>query len=150
MDVLGSIAVALLLLVGRQQIKTGYMDLPQFMTFIVAVFSLYDPVRKFAGFYNNFQQAIGASSGIVSFMHAEDEVREKPGARELKPFEKTIRFDHVSFAYESDGDCREILRDIDFEVQRGEVLAIVGSSGAGKTTLVHLLPRFFDVTHGSV
>ncbi len=150
MDVLGSIAVALLLLVGRQQIKTGYMDLPQFMTFIIAVFSLYDPVRKFAGFYNNFQQAIGASSGIVSFMHAEDEVREKPGARDLKPFEKTIRFNHVSFAYESEGDCREILRDIEFEVRRGEVLAIVGSSGAGKTTLVHLLPRFFDVTHGSV
>src|SRR5664280_1984056 len=150
MDVLGAIAVALLLLVGRQQIKTGYMDLPQFMTFIVAVFSLYDPVRKFAGFYNNFQQAIGASSGIVAFMHAEDEVREKPGARELKPFEGNIRFDHVSFAYSGDDECREILRDIDFEVHRGEVLAIVGSSGAGKTTLVHLLPRFFDVSSGSV
>ena len=150
MDILGAIAVALLLLVGRQQIKTGYMDLPQFMTFIVAVFSLYDPVRKFAGFYNNFQQAIGASSGIVSFMHAEDEVLEKPGARELKPFEDTIRFDHVSFAYSGDGECREILRDIDFEVRRGEVLAMVGSSGAGKTTLVHLLPRFFDVSSGSV
>ena len=150
MDILGAIAVALLLLVGRQQIKTGYMDLPQFMTFIVAVFSLYDPVRKFAGFYNNFQQAIGASTGIVSFMNAEDEVLEKPGAREIKPFEHTIRFDHVSFAYSGDGECREILRDIDFTVRRGEVLAIVGSSGAGKSTLVHLLPRFFDVSTGSV
>ncbi len=152
MDVLGAIAVALLLLVGRQEIKTGYMDLPQFMTFIVAVFSLYDPVRKFAGFYNNFQQAIGASSGIVEFMQGKDEVRERPGARELKPFEKTIRFDHVSFAYEREGEneCREILCDIDFEVRRGEVLAIVGSSGAGKTTLVHLLPRFFDVSSGAV
>ena len=150
MDVLGSVAIALLLLVGRQEIKVGYMDLPHFMTFIAAVFSLYDPVRKFAGFYNNFQQAIGASSGIMEFMHAEDEVRELPGAKELKPFEKTIRFDHVSFAYESDAECREILRDIDFEVTRGEVLAIVGSSGAGKTTLVHLLPRFFDVTSGQV
>ncbi len=150
MDILGSIAIALLLLVGRQQIKTGYMDLPHFMTFIAAVFSLYDPVRKFAGFYNNFQQAIGASSGIVSFMDAEDEVREKPAARDLQPFQGHIRFDHVSFAYSGDGECREILRDIDFEVQRGEVLAIVGSSGSGKTTLVHLLPRFFDVSHGSV
>lgn len=150
MDVLGSIAIALLLLVGRQQIKVGYMGLPDFMVFIASVFSLYDPVRKFAGFYNNFQQAIGASSGVVEFMNAEDEVREKAGARELPPFEKTIRFNHVSFAYESDGDCREILRDIDFEVRCGEVLAIVGSSGAGKTTLVHLLPRFFDVTSGAV
>ncbi|HEY3929238.1 MAG TPA: ABC transporter ATP-binding protein [Candidatus Koribacter sp.] len=152
MDVLGSIAIALLLLVGRQEIKTGYMDLPHFMTFIAAVFSLYDPVRKFAGFYNNFQQAIGASSGIVDFMQSEDEVREKAGAREMKPFAGAIRFDHVSFAYESENpeDRREILHDIDFDVHRGEVLAIVGSSGSGKTTLVHLLPRFFDVSTGAV
>ena len=149
MDIFGAIAIALLLLLGRQKIVHGEFELGGFCAFIAAVFSLYNPVRKFALFNNNFQQALGASSEIFKFMDSQDEVREKPGAKPLAPFSHSIRFEHVCFSYDGNGgDSREILGDIDLEVKAGEVLAVVGSSGAGKTTLVHLIPRFFDVRSG--
>jgi ATP-binding cassette, subfamily B, bacterial MsbA len=150
MDVFGAIAIALLLLLGRDKINKHMFTAGTFLAFIVAVFKLYDPVRKFALFNNSFQQAIGASSEIFRFMDTEDEVREKPGAKPLTRFSRGIRFEHVSFAYESGEGSRGILREINLEVPAGEVLAVVGSSGAGKSTLVHLIPRFFDVTGGRI
>ena len=155
MDIFGAIAIALLLLLGREQINHHVFSSGTFLAFIVAVFKLYDPVRKFALFNNNFQQALGASSEIFKFMDTEDDVKEKPGAKALLPFSRSIRFENVCFSYESRGQSeseegREILRDINLEVRAGEVLAVVGSSGAGKSTLVHLIPRFFDVTSGSL
>ena len=149
MDIFGAIGIALMLLIGRQEIASHRMAPGVFLAFIVAVFKLYDPVRKFALFNNNFQQALGASSEIFKFMDSEDEVRERPGAVALPPFSREIRFDNVDFSYEPNGDeAREILRNINLEVAAGEVLAVVGSSGAGTSTLVHLIPRFFDVTSG--
>lgn len=149
MDIFGAIAIALLLLLGRDQINHHIFTAGTFLAFIVAVFKLYDPVRKFALFNNNFQQALGASSEIFKFMDRDDDVREKPGAKPLRSFAKDIRFENVSFSYEADGDdSRQILIDINLDVRAGEVLAVVGSSGAGKSTLVHLIPRFFDVTSG--
>lgn len=151
MDIFGMVGVALLLLFGREQIKDGRMELGVFVAFITAVFSLYNPVRKFAVFNNNFQQALGASSEVFKFMDLEDDLKEKPHARTLPRFSSSVCFDHVSFAYtgEDNGNgMHDTLHDIDLEVKRGEVVAIVGSSGAGKSTLVHLIPRFFDVTGG--
>jgi subfamily B ATP-binding cassette protein MsbA len=153
MDIVGMIGVALLLLFGREEIKDGRMTPGIFVAFITAVFSLYNPVRKFALFYNNFQQAVGASSEIFRFMDVEDDVKEKSRAKALPKFSSTVRFEDVHFAYpheENEEGRREALCDIDLEVKRGEILAIVGSSGSGKSTLVHLLPRFFDVTGGSI
>jgi len=148
MDIIGAIAIALLILLGREYIKHGIFTEGVFLAFIVSVFKLYEPVRKFAQFNNNFQQALGASSAIFDFLDAHDEVVEKPGAITLPPFHHGIRFEHVYFSYRDGKDHREVLHDINLEVAPGEVVAIVGSSGSGKTTLVHLLPRFFDVTHG--
>jgi subfamily B ATP-binding cassette protein MsbA len=149
MDAIGAVAIALLLLLGRNQINHGGFTSGTFLAFIVAVFKLYDPVRKFALFNNSFQQAVGASSEIFRFMDTEDDVREKPNARPLPAFTKTIVLEGASFSYDREGEgARDILRAIDLEVKAGEVLAIVGSSGAGKSTLVHLIPRFFDVTAG--
>jgi ATP-binding cassette, subfamily B, bacterial MsbA len=149
MDIFGAAGIALLLNLGREQVKHGEMTPGIFVAFITAVFSLYNPVRKFALFNNNFQQALGASSEIFKFMDIEDDVREKPHAKRLPPFSKTAQFDHVSFTYGCEGEeARGVLHDINFEVRRGEVVAIVGSSGAGKSTLVHLIPRFFDATQG--
>lgn len=150
MDILGSIAIAMLLLLARGRINKGILTTGTFLTFIVAVFKLYDPVRKFAMFNNNFQQAVGASSEIFRFMNMEDEVREKPAAKRMGKFMRTIRFSDVSFAYESADDSPVVLHDVNLEVKAGEVLAVVGSSGAGKSTLVHLIPRFFDVSSGRI
>ena len=150
MDIFGSIAIALLLLLGRDRIHHHVFTAATFLAFIVAVFKLYEPVRKFSIFNNNFQQAIGASSEIFRFMDIDDEVREKPGAKRLGKFSRSIRFDGVAFSYRDDEDSRDVLRGINLEVKAGEVLAVVGSSGAGKSTLVHLIPRFFDVTEGRI
>lgn len=148
MDIFAAIAFALLLLLGRNEIVHKQMELGTFCAFIAIVFSLYNPVRKFALFNNNFQQALGASSEIFKFMDTEDEVREKPGAKILPRFSNNIRFENVGFSYGTNGENRETLHEINLPVAAGEVLAVVGSSGAGKSTLVHLIPRFFDVSSG--
>ncbi len=149
MDMLGVVGIALLILIGRDRIAHNQMTPGVFVAFITAVFSLYNPVRKFALFYNNFQQALGASSEIFKFMDLEDDVPEKPHAKTLARFSENVRFEQVSFAYAHGGEeVHNVLHDINLEVRRGEVLAVVGSSGAGKSTLVHLIPRFFDVTGG--
>ncbi|HEY4052622.1 MAG TPA: ABC transporter transmembrane domain-containing protein, partial [Terriglobales bacterium] len=109
MDIFGAIAIVLLLLLGRQQIVHGLMTPGIFVAFIIAVFKLYDPVRKFALFHNSFQQALGASSEIFKFMDIRDEVQEKPGAPALPPFSRKITFEDVSFHYESEGEQREVL-----------------------------------------
>jgi len=151
MDIFGAIAIALLLLLGRDQIAHNELTLGAFIAFVAAVLSMYNPVRKFAVFNNSFQQALGASSQLFKFMDTEDVVAEKPGAKALARFSQNIRFEEVSFSYQSDGDdSREILHSINLDVKRGEILAIVGSSGAGKSTLVHLLPRCFDVSGGRI
>jgi subfamily B ATP-binding cassette protein MsbA len=150
MDTFGAIAIALLILLGRDSIKHGYISEGFFIAFLIAVFKMYEPVRKFGQFNNNFQQALGASEKIFSFLDAHDDVREKPGAQKLAPFHQGIRFEHVHFSYGQEGDDRDVLHDINLEVAPGELVAVVGSSGSGKTTLVHLLPRFFDVSRGQL
>jgi subfamily B ATP-binding cassette protein MsbA len=150
MDLIGAIAIALLLLLGRIRIQQHAMTEGAFIAFIIAVFKLYDPVRKFALFYNNFQQALGASSSIFNFMDAQDDVREKPHPVQLKAFKKTFSFNHVNFSYADEEGQKQVLHDITLTAHRGEVIALVGPSGAGKTTLVNLIPRFFDVTGGAM
>jgi subfamily B ATP-binding cassette protein MsbA len=150
MDLLGAVAIALLLKLGRDSINHGTMTMGGFLVFIGATISLYQPVRKFAAFYNSFQQALGASESVFKFMDAKDEVRERPLARKLPAFHQSIRFEDVRFSYNDGENAREVLKGIDLEVKAGELLAIVGGSGAGKSTLVHLIPRFFDVTGGRI
>jgi subfamily B ATP-binding cassette protein MsbA len=150
MDTIGSVAIALLLWIGRNEIQHGRMTAEVFITFIIALFKLYDPVRKFASFYNSFQQAMGASASIFGFLDVKDEVRERPHAATLKSFNRSIRFEDVGFWYSSDEGEHQILHHVDLDVRAGEVLALVGPSGAGKSTLVNLIPRFFDVTSGRI
>jgi subfamily B ATP-binding cassette protein MsbA len=150
MDAVGSVGIALLLFLGRNEIKNGAMTLGDFVGFIIAVFSLYDPVRKFALFYNSFQQALGASEEIFRFMDAEDDVVEKKKAQVVRGFKDSIQFERVEFAYNSDGEKKPVLHGIDLDVKRGEVIAVVGPSGAGKSSLLQLIPRFFDVTGGRI
>jgi len=151
MDIIGAMAIAVLLWVGRNQVNRQLMSMGAFIAFIIAVFRLYDPVRKFALFHNTFQQALGASQQIFRFLDEQDEIQDKPGATVLAPFHKSVRFENVTFAYgEAESPRLPILRRVDLEVDAGEIVAIVGSSGAGKSTLVHLIPRFFDVSSGAI
>jgi subfamily B ATP-binding cassette protein MsbA len=135
---------------GRDSINHGTLTTGGFVVFIAATMSLYQPVRKFAMFYNNFQQALGASESVFQFLDAKDVVREKPHARKLPGFHDSIQFEDVRFSYADGEDAREVLKGINLKVKAGEMLAVVGGSGAGKSTMVHLIPRFFDVTGGRI
>ena len=150
MDTLGAIAIAAFLLIGRYQILQGRMTMGIFGAFIILLFNLYNPVRKFAYFYNSFQQAMGASSSIFGFFDTKDDVKERPHAATLKEFSHVVKFDNVGFSYSSEEGEHQILHNVDLELRAGEVLALVGPSGAGKSTLVNLIPRFFDVTSGRI
>ncbi|MDR3740732.1 MAG: ABC transporter ATP-binding protein [Terracidiphilus sp.] len=150
MDTIGAIAIALFLFIGRNEILHGRMTMGLFGAFIILLFKLYDPVRKFAYFYNAFQQAMGASASIFGFLDTEDDVKERPNAIAFKKFSQSIRFENVGFSYPTDEGDTQILFDVNLDVHAGEVLAVVGPSGAGKSTLVNLIPRFFDVTSGRI
>jgi subfamily B ATP-binding cassette protein MsbA len=150
MDTLGAVAIALFLFIGRNEILHGHMTMGIFGAFIILLFKLYDPVRKFAYFYNSFQQAMGASASIFGFFDTKDDVKERPHAVVLKKFAKSIQFQNVGFSYSTEEGEHQILHNIDLTVHAGEVLALVGPSGAGKSTLVNLIPRFFDVTSGAI
>ena len=149
MDFLGAVAIALLLYLGRMRILHGD-SAGGFVTFLSAVIMLYDPVRKFPVYYNSFQQALGASEEIFKFMDAHDDVVEKRRAYVLKGFSEGVEFEDVGFAYESDGEVKQVLHGINLSVKPGEVIAMVGPSGAGKSSLVNLIPRFFDVNEGRI
>ena len=150
MDAIGATGIALLLLLGRDRIRAHEMTEGSFIAFLIATFTLYDPVRKFALYYNSFQQALGASEEIFGFMDAQDDVLEKRKARVLKGFKEAICFKDVEFGYRDGGESRKVLNGVTLEVKRGEVVALVGPSGAGKSSLVNLIPRFFDVSAGSI
>ncbi len=150
MDFFGAVAIALLLFLGRGRILAHQMTPGSFVAFLFLTFTLYDPARKMAAFYNSFQQAIGASDEIFRFMHAVDRVQERKRAVKLEGFEKRIDFADVCFRYEREGEAKDVLRGVFLTVKRGEVVALVGPSGAGKSTLMNLLPRFFDVTGGHI
>ncbi len=150
MDTIGSVAIAALLWIGRSEIKSGHMTDKVFITFIIALFKLYDPVRKFASYFNSFHQAMGASASIFAYFDVKDDVVERPHAATLTRFRQSIKFENVGFSYSTHEGEHQILHNVDLEVNAGEVLAIVGPSGAGKSTLVNLIPRFFDVTSGRI
>jgi subfamily B ATP-binding cassette protein MsbA len=152
MDLIGAVAIALLLWVGRDQIGHHGMQEGIFFAFIIALFKLYDPIRRFGVYYNSFQQAAGASAAIFDFMDDQDEVPEAKHPKLLKGFRDSIVLEKVSFSYkDQESDVpRIVLDDIDLTIRRGEVVALVGPSGAGKSTLVNLIPRFFDVTAGRI
>jgi subfamily B ATP-binding cassette protein MsbA len=147
MEVLGAITIAGLLLYERNEILHHAQTAGGFVAFLYALLKSYEPVKRLTGVSNAYQQALGASEQVFHYLDSKPEMTDKPGALELPPFEREIVFENVDFDYE---DGVPLLRDIDLRIDRGEVVAIVGSSGAGKTTLASLIPRFFDVTRGRI
>jgi subfamily B ATP-binding cassette protein MsbA len=147
MDLLGAVVIVLLLMYARGQVKIGVMSAPIFLTFVYALFKSYEPVKGLGTVYQQFELAFGATAKVFEYIGSAEEPAVEPDLQALPPFSRSVEFDRVSFGYDPEVP---ILRNISFEARAGEVIAIVGSSGAGKTTLVNLLPRFYPVTSGSL
>ncbi len=147
MELLGAITIAALLLYARNEILHHAQTTGGFVAFLYALIKMYEPIKRLTGVNNAFQQAVGASEQVFRYLDVRSEVVDKFGAINLSPFQKEIVFDNVDFDYE---DGVPLLRGVNLRIEKGEVVAIVGSSGAGKTTLASLIPRFFDVTRGRI
>jgi len=145
----GAVTIVGLLTYARFQIKSGAMTTGEFTSFVIALLMLYEPVKRLTGIHNIFQQALGASQKVFEYLDRDQHVKERPGAVKLSRFEKSIVFDGVGFRYPSVPDGFR-LDSIQLEVKAGQVIALVGPSGAGKTTLANLVPRFYDVTEGAI
>jgi len=149
MELLGAVGLIGALWYGSRQIAAARLTPGEFTSFLAALLLMYGPIKKLSRVNANLQQTVAASERIFEVLDTHSEVPEPPGAPPLPPFAESIVFRNVTFAYE-DVRPRTILRGISLDVRTGEMVAIVGRSGAGKTTLVNLLPRFFDVTDGTI
>jgi subfamily B ATP-binding cassette protein MsbA len=147
MEFLGAVTIAGLLLYARDAIIHQGQTTGGFVAFLYALIKMYEPIKRLTGVNNSFQQAVGASEQVFAYLDIHSEVKEKPGAGELAPFHDEIVFSDVGFEYE---EGASLLQNVNLRIGRGEVVAIVGTSGAGKTTLANLIPRFFDVTRGRI
>jgi subfamily B ATP-binding cassette protein MsbA len=147
--VVESVAViggAALLIYAGLQIRQGALTAPELIRFLTNLMMMYDPVRKLNKTNLILQEALAAVQRVARLLAIPNEIEDRPGAREIDSVQRSIRFEKVTFSYEH----RPVLRGIDLEIRRGEIIALVGPSGAGKTTLVNLLPRFFDPDEGRV
>lgn len=149
MELLGGLAVAGALIYGSRQIALGRLTTGEFTSFVSALLMMYTPVKKLSRVNANLQQAAAAAERIFELLDVHTEVVDLPNAPPLRPLSESIEFRDVTFGYE-DGHGRNALRGVSFSVRAGQVIAIVGKSGAGKTTLVNLLPRFYDPTSGGI
>jgi ATP-binding cassette, subfamily B, bacterial MsbA len=146
MALLGGIGIAIVIFYGGHEVISGRSTPGTFFSFIAAVMMLYDPMRKLSPLNNTIQEGVAAVVRIYDILDTESDVKDRPNALDLKPGPHTVSFKNVSFKYED----ALVLKNIHLEGKTGRVIALVGMSGGGKTTLVNLIPRFYDVTDGAV
>jgi subfamily B ATP-binding cassette protein MsbA len=147
-EFIGYVAFVPFLFYANYQVSRGF-TIGAFVVFVAALFRLYEPVRKLSRMHLHFQQAAASASRVFDLMDTRIEMPQRPDAVALPTLSSEIVFDNVEFAYPGD-DSVPVLQDIDLTIRKGEIVALVGSSGAGKTSLVNLLPRFYDVDGGEI
>ena len=143
-----AVTIVVLLTYARTQIKANLMTAGEFSSFMVALLMLYEPVKRLTGIHQIFQQASGASQKVFEYLDTERNLSDKPGAQALNGFRESITFHGARFRYPSAESYA--LDGVDLTVKAGEVCALVGPSGAGKTTLASLVPRFYDLESGTL
>jgi len=147
-ELIGVLFVAVLLFFGEREIRLGRMDLAQFVLFIILLFRSYDPMRKLSRLQNSMSQALAAARHVWEVLDEHAEIPEVTGAINLAPLRQQIEFREVHFGYAN--EARPVLRGVSLTVPAGRMVALVGESGGGKSTLTKLLPRFHDPTSGAV
>jgi subfamily B ATP-binding cassette protein MsbA len=147
MEFFAGIGIALVLWYGGNQVLNDVSTPGDFFSFMAALIMVYEPLKGISKINSTLQQGIAATDRVFDILDIETDVAEKKEAVELSPIKESIRFAAVSFQYENN---TKVLKDINLRVKGGEILALVGSSGGGKSTLVNLIPRFFDVSSGAI
>jgi subfamily B ATP-binding cassette protein MsbA len=147
-EMIGVLAVVFLLFFGQREIIAGRMNAAQFLTFLFFLFRSYDPMRKLSRLSNSMEQALAAARHVWEVMDEHAEIPEKAGAVELAPLAREIELRDVSFGYAN--ETRSVLRGVSLRIPAGTMVALVGESGGGKSTLTKLLPRFHDPVTGAV
>jgi len=146
-EFMGGVGISLIIWFGGMQVLKGTSTMGAFMSFLTALIMLYEPVKGVSKINSTIQSGLAAATRIFNLLDVVPDIVEKPGAVVLPPFHDSIEFKDVSFSYEKD---EPVLLGVDLKVKRGEILAVVGPSGGGKTTLANLLPRFHDVDSGAL
>ncbi|MEW6186486.1 MAG: lipid A export permease/ATP-binding protein MsbA [Thermodesulfobacteriota bacterium] len=146
MEFLGGIGIAAIIWYGGYQVIKGYSTPGTFFSFLTALLMLYEPIKHLSGINNTIQQGMAAAVRVFEIMDLPAEIQDLPEAKTLSRVEREIRFEKVSFAYKD----KKVLQDINLTVRVGEVVAVVGASGGGKTTLVNLIPRFYEASEGDI
>ena len=147
MEILGYTALLLIFWFGGKDVVEGRMNLGAFITFFVAAGNASTPIRRLSNLHLMVQRTTASASRIFDIMNVENPILRTQGTLEKEIIEGTVTLDNVSFAYDSG---EEVLKGINLHVKKGEVVALVGPSGGGKTTLVNLIPRLYDCTQGAV
>ncbi len=150
---IGALGIAVVIWVAGYQVVHGQMSLGSLTSFVIALLLLYSPIKNIGRINGVIQPALAAASRVFEILDRQAELKDSPHAEILKPGRHSIKFDHVYFQYpqtEGNGAPNMVLRDINLEIPAGRMVALVGLSGSGKSTLANLVPRFFDVTSGSI
>jgi subfamily B ATP-binding cassette protein MsbA len=146
MEFLGGLGISAIIFYGGYQVIHGQSTPGTFFSFLTALIMLYEPIKRLAGVNNMFQQGIAGADRVFSIIDLVPEIRNAPNALPLPRISREIEIREVSFRYEE----TPVLKHINLTIKAGEVVAFVGMSGGGKTTLVNLIPRFYDVTEGAI
>jgi len=146
MEFFGGLGIAFVIWYGGSEVIAGKTTPGTFMSFLACVLLLYDPVRKLSNLNNTIQQGMAAADRVFDIVETPTDIKDPVSPRSIASTSHHLRFENVHFTY---GD-QEVLNGIDLAVEQGQVLALVGMSGGGKSTLANLIPRFFDVTEGRV